>query len=120
MPTVASVQAAITREGQLLTLKRIRAGNTPITVVVRGLVRGYAPHELVGNINQGDRRVIIGNAEISAAIWPGPPAKGDKLLLGEEGYSISGYAPEQCTVQAVNTILLRGAIAKHILTVRGS
>lgn len=109
MPTIQSIQAAITREGQSVTLRRIATGTAPVAVTCQAMVRGYRPAELVGGIVQGDRRVVISNAEIAAATWPGPPRKGDQVVI--EG--------KVTTAQGVETVQLRGEDAKHILAVRG-
>lgn len=109
MSLTAAVQRAIARTGQPLTLRRIATGVAPVAVAVTGVVRGYAPHELVGGIVQGDRRVVISNAEIAAASWPGPPRKGDQVVDGTQ----------VLTIQAVNTVTRGSAIAKHEITARG-
>lgn len=109
MSLAAATQRAITREGQALTLRRIATGVAPVAVVVTGVVRDYKPAELGGNLIQGDRHVVIGNTEIAAADWPGPPRKGDQILDGSQ----------VLTIQAVSTLTHRGAIARHDITARG-
>lgn len=54
-------------------------------VNVRGRITGYAPHELVGAVQQGDRKVIVLVEDLIAAQFPLPVTANDKLiLLGKE------------------------------------
>jgi hypothetical protein len=109
VPTVQAVRDAIWREGETITLQRVVTGQAPASVTCLAMVREYRPNELVGDLQQGDRLVLISDAEIAAAGWPGPPQRGDQVLTGDGAY----------TVQANNVTRLRGAVAKHMLTVRG-
>jgi hypothetical protein len=79
-------------------------------VAVKARVAGFEPKDLVGDIQQGDRSVVIGNAEIAAAAWPGPPKRGDRVLI--DGLPF--------TVVSVDTLKLGEEIARHNLVVRGS
>lgn len=74
--SVPDIQAVIDLTGETVTLRREPATD----VTVKATVRGYAEADLVGSIIQGDVKVIIGNAEIAATAWPGPPAQGDKII----------------------------------------
>lgn len=109
MSVIASVRRLVLRDGQPLTLHRIATGQAPVSVALTGVVRGYQPHELAGNLIQGDRRVIITNHEIAAAEWPGPPRKGDQV-------EIDGAT---ATVQSCSSVVLPGGIARYDLVVRG-
>lgn len=68
--------------GRPVTLRRLRTSQTPVDVTVQAFIRDFRPNELVGNIIQGDRRVIISNDEIAAAAWPSPIRKGDQVIDG--------------------------------------
>jgi hypothetical protein len=98
------------RRGRNLVLRR-RVGTTTTfrEVSPRGYWRGYKPQELVGGITQGDQEVVIGNAEIAAESWPGPPKRGDIVVL--DGL--------QATVQAATPMYDSAAVIAHILWVRG-
>lgn len=109
MSLIATTRRQVLRQGAAITLRRVQTGVAPIEVQPIAVVRGYVPHEMLGGIVQGDRQVTITNDEIAAAGWPAPPRKGDQVV-------IDGKA---ATVQGVNTTTLRGAIAKHVLHVRG-
>ncbi|WP_207479567.1 hypothetical protein [Arenibaculum pallidiluteum] len=110
MSAAAKVAAALAKYGRPMTLRR-RVGTTSAfsDVTVKGVADGYKPAELVGGIVQGDRQVTISNAEIAAAAWPGPPKKGDFVM-------IDGV---QTAVQGVETKHLATDILAHVLWVRG-
>jgi hypothetical protein len=93
-----------------MTLRR-RTGTTSsfVDVVVYGEDRGYKPDQLLGGIIQGDRKVTISNAEISAAAWPGPPKKGDFL-------TVDGV---QTALQGAVTEYEGTTVLAHILWIRG-
>ena len=48
---------------------------------VRAKVAGYAPEQLVGAIQQGDRTVIVLAADVSAAQFPVPITSSDKVIV---------------------------------------
>lgn len=106
--TPADVQRLIERYGESVTLRRGTV--EPYTdVAVKARVAGFEPKDLVGDIKQGDRQVVIGNGEIAAASWPGPPLRGDRLLIGGLPF----------TITAVDTRKIGDEIAGHWLVVRG-
>ena len=91
--------------GRGVTLRR-----EPSTdVSVKAFVRGYAPNELVGDITQGDRELKISNSEIAAAAWPGPPVKGDRVIIDAR----------TTTILAVEPLHIGEDIALYVLRVRG-
>lgn len=53
----ASYRRQIAMHGETLTLQR--NGTPPITQAVRARVTGYQPDELIGQIQQGDVRIIV-------------------------------------------------------------
>lgn len=105
MPSTRSIAAKIRKEGQPLILKRVNISDLDVV----GVVQGYEAHELEDDIFQGDRRVIISNEEIDDAGWPGPPRRGDQIMIDDK----------TAAVQSVETQRLRGQIAKHTIQVRG-
>lgn len=44
-------------------------------------VTGYSPDQLAGDIQQGDRRVIVMAEDLVAAQFPGPVRRGDAVVL---------------------------------------
>lgn len=91
--------------GETVTLQR--TGQSDLSCVAA--VAGYLPNELVGGILQGDRRVRISNVEITNASWPGPPRKGDKVVI----------ASRTTTIQGVDTSFVAGVAVMHIIQARG-
>jgi hypothetical protein len=108
--TTLRILEMLDRRGRALSLRR-RVGTTSAFTdcAPRGYSRGFRTEELVGGIAQGDREVVIANAEIDAASWPGPPRKGD--LVVADGATL--------TVQGVLTMYDGPDRAAHILWVRG-
>lgn len=106
--TPAAVQRLIEARGETVTLRR-NAIAPFVDVALRARVNGFAPKELVADVMQGDRGVVIGNAEILAAAWPGPPKRGDRLLI--DGLPF--------TIAAVDTRKIGDEVAGHWLVVRG-
>lgn len=108
--TTLRILDMLQRHGRSASLRR-RVGTTSsfTTVSLKAFDRGFKAQELVGGIVQGDREVVIGNAEIDQADFPGPPRKGDVVVI--DGIS--------ATVQGVLTMYDGVTRAAHILWVRG-
>ena len=107
----AKIAVALQRYGRPMRLRR-RVGTTSSfqDVDVRGVSAGYKPDEVVGLVQQGDRRVTISNAEIAAqSSYIGPPRKGDFLTIDGVQTSVQGAEPKY----------LGSIILAHILWVRG-
>ncbi len=87
MSVAGSIAGALQRFGRPMVLRRLATGpgglQIPLDVTVFGRTKNFAPHELVGGISQGDSEITITNAEIAAAQWPGPPKRGDKIVVDE-------------------------------------
>jgi hypothetical protein len=56
----------------------------------RGTITGYAPAQLVGNIVQGDRRVIVYSDDLTNAGFDEPITKDDKVVRGGKEIAIIG------------------------------
>lgn len=94
------------------TLRRPSQGGAPVTyesVTVACKALRTSEDELVGGTTQARRQFRLGNAEIEAAGWPGPPRQGDELVLRGKTYA----------VLACDTRAVRGEIWAHIVTVKG-
>jgi len=107
--SVAQWQAAYRREmknGELVTLKR---GATEATV--RAKISGYAPSELVGDIMQGDRHIIMLAEDVTAEEWPDHPKRKDSIILS------SG---QKLTIEIVDEATARqGETFAYHITARG-
>lgn len=104
----ADVARMIDRYGETVTLRR--PGTPNVDVAVKARVEQLRPDELVGEIAQFDRRVVISNAEIAAAAWPGPPKRGDRVIFADGA---------QATVQLPGTKKIGEEIAGHWMIVKG-
>lgn len=127
--TAAAIARVVAREGEPVLLRR----QVPVTTVptpfgtlawgvfpwdgndgfdnaaARAVVQDYSPAELVGGVRQGDRRVILSDAEIARLGWPGPPRHGDWIEIRDRTW----------VVQGCDTREFRGQSALHIMQVRG-
>lgn len=64
---------AMESHGETVLLRRVNPSPAaPTEVSVRARITGYAPHELVGGINQGDRKIIILAEDVEASGFPLP------------------------------------------------
>lgn len=110
MSAGSKVAQALQKYGRSMTLRR-RVGTTSTytDVGVRGVAKGYRPAELLGGLQQGDRYVTISNKEIAASGWPGPPRKGDFVVI--DGLSTA--------VQGVESKNLSAEVLAHVMWVRG-
>lgn len=104
----AAFDQLMEREGEQLQL--VRPGSPAVTLDLKGKIYGGSSQTLVGAQAQRSRRAKIGNAEIEAAAWPGPPRRGDKLTdAGGQVY----------TVQTCDTRRSAGVVFAHFLEVLG-
>lgn len=92
---IAGLDDALAEAGQIITLRRVVGlppSPTSYDIVLPAHVRGYAPQELAGGIQQGDSKVILSPSAILAATWPGAgsatdgtdprmPKVGDKVII---------------------------------------
>jgi hypothetical protein len=90
----AEIATALRENGRFMKLRR-RIGTTSAytDVDVYGADRNYEAAEIAGLLQQGDRRVTIGTAEIVAAGWPAPPRKNDFLVIDGVSTAIQGVEP---------------------------
>jgi hypothetical protein len=111
MSAGAKVAAALAKYGRPMTLSCLAStGRTAASVTVNGVAQGFKPEEFVGDVIRGDQRVQISDAEIAAASWPGPPRKGDKIVIDGRAWILRADA---------ETKFLGTAALAHVLHVRG-
>jgi hypothetical protein len=98
MSVADSISAALLRFGRPMTLRRttLHDDNTTTNqdVTVYGHTTGYSPSPLVQEVTQGMTGVTISNKQITAAGWPGPPAKGDVMLFDNRRTVIQSVEPK--------------------------
>lgn len=119
----ADLDAALADAGEVIELQRLTGSQLiTTTVTCRAFVRGYEPEEVVGGINQNDKRVIMSPTEIIADGWPGPnssatpterdrrvPIKGDRAVIKGRNYN----------VEAAGGIYVRDDLVRIEMQVRG-
>lgn len=111
----AMYRREVSENGETVTLRRINPSPTPSTdKSVLARVVGYAPNELVGGIQQGDRKVIVLAEDVENTGFPVPIKTGgsDKIVLA------SGRV---LNIQAVddNTRRVGGILIAYEITARG-
>lgn len=94
--------------GEPATLRR-PGEVTNVDISVSAIVRGVRPEELVGGIQQGDKRIILDNSEISGGLWPAPIVRGDKIIFRGKTY----------TIQSVDTLYAGDSPLRHNIIARG-
>lgn len=107
-PERLALDRALAADGNDVTLQRLVNGSL-VKVAVRAALAGYEPHQLVGNVKQGDRKVVISNTEIANANWPGPPRSGDQIVIDGRAWAVQGCDP----------ISLGGEYVRHNIQIRG-
>lgn len=111
MSLARATQRQLALRGRPFTLRRLPTvtGGQAIDVTVQGYRTGFAAQPLAGGLPQGMSVVIISNAEIAAASWPGPPRKGDRLI----------DAQRTAVIDSVETISLGATVDRHVLSIAG-
>jgi hypothetical protein len=99
----------LTRYGEIVLLRRPTGNGQFTNVSCAARIDQFQPHELTGGVVQGDRKVILSNREIEAAAWPGPPRRGDQIVIGGR----------TTTVQGVDTASIGDRVVRHDIQVRG-
>lgn len=107
-PRIDRIYSACNRIGETVVFRRL-TGVIPLDVTVRAVVRGYGPDELVGGVQQGDRRVTLSQREMEQAQWCWPVKVQDRVII--EG--------KPTVVQSVDKRKIGDDVAMYVLQVRG-
>jgi hypothetical protein len=94
---------AIERRGEAVYVRRYSGtggSRTHVDTQSKGRVAGYAPHEIAGSIQEGDRKVIVLAASL-ASILPVTPA--DRLVV--RGRELSIIAVDDNTRRVAGTLV---------------
>ena len=105
--TPKGVTDFIERRGQTVTVRR--PGSPSVEASVKAFVKDFSPAELQGNLQQGDRRVIVAHLSLVRESWPVPPRYGDQVDAGGLTY----------VVQSSNPLNIGELVARYDLVVRG-
>ena len=102
--------AAMRRQrGSSVTLRRTVLGGSPVDVTVIATVKEFQPNQLAGNVVQGDRWAKLSNDDIVAAAWPGPPRRGDQIIMDGRTFTALGC----------DTVKMGDAVLSHTMHIRG-
>ena len=104
-----AVADTIEAVGMPATLRRIVSAGTFLDAAVCAVRRGAGAAEGPGGVTQHDTDIRISNREIAAAAWPGPPRRGDRIVVAGQTF----------TVEAVDILDVSGVAAEFVLKVRG-
>lgn len=102
----ASYRRMLALVGEPVAIRRYTGAgpNRPrFDVVALARVTDYAPDELVGSIQQGDRKVILLVEDLVTAQFPLPLAKGDKVVI--RGRETNIEAPDDNSRRVGNTLV---------------
>ena len=80
----------LARYGETVVLRRPTGQGLFTDVSCGARVDQFQPHEIAGGVMQGDRNVVLSNREIEAANWPGPPRRGDQIVIGGHTTTVQG------------------------------
>lgn len=101
--------AMLARYGETVVLRRPTGQAQFIDVSCAARVDQFQLNEIAGGIVQSDRKVVLSNREIEADAWPGPPRRGDQIIIGGR----------TTTVQGVEAVAVRGQVVRYNVQVRG-
>lgn len=107
-PRISTIYDAVNRVGETVVVRRL-TNQIPFDVTLKAVVRGYGPDELVGGIQQGDKRVILSQVDMEKTQWCWPVKVQDRVII--EGRST--------VVQAVDKRKIGEDAAMYVLQVRG-
>jgi hypothetical protein len=105
------IQTFIEQVGETVTIQRLFGPQQiPFSVDVKAFCVGFQPQELVDPIIQGAQKITIGHKEIAERQWPGPPRKGDRIIIrGRES-----------VIEACDVVNIGTTICRYNLHVRGA
>lgn len=107
--TPQQTQGMLLKYGETVVLRRPTGNGNWIECPVRARVDLFQPHEVVGGILQGDRKVIISPVELDASGWLGGLRRGDQVMIGGT----------TTTVQGVDVVTAGDVVQRMNMQVRG-
>ncbi len=77
----AGFETEVEQRGEEITVRRVVANAPAIEVTARAIVTGYSPDELVGGVNQADRKVFLSAQDLEDKDFPEPLKRNDKVVI---------------------------------------
>lgn len=106
----AAIAAMRRQRGTEATLRRPVRGGSPIDVTVYATLRFQPTTDTTPAVSQANQVVKISDDLITVAGWPGPPRKGDQIIMRSQTF----------TVLSVDTVTMGDTVLSHRLDVRGA
>lgn len=118
---VNALANTLERGGRYVKLRRQTGRGLYIEVRCAARVTKWQPEmrlqiEAAGGIAQGDRICVLSNREIIAAQWPGPPRRGDVVIIEGDGPDVGNTT----YVTGCDTSDVDGITTRHDLALRGT
>lgn len=89
-----------------MTLRRVTGtGDVHFDVTLYGYSSRYAPQEIVGEVAQGDVKIIVSNREILEHSWPGPPRRSDVMIMDGKPYRVLGVEVQSIGAETVMHVM---------------
>lgn len=110
----ATYRRMLDQVGEPITLRRYTgtgASRPYFDAPVQARVTEFEAHELVGGIQQGDRKLIVLAQDLFDAQWPAPPKKDDKAVVRGKVLNIEAVDDSTrrvATVLVAYEIVVRG------------
>ena len=107
------VEVLLNTAGRTITYKRFASSTAPSTLkrsisytnfIIKAFVADYSPRDIVGQIQEGDRKVYISAKAITFT-----PETRDRVAVGDKTYD----------VVAINNLAAKGEETIYILRIRG-
>jgi hypothetical protein len=116
---VDALADALEQAGDYIRLRRMTGRGLYIEVRCAARITSWTPelYRLIaasGGIAQGDQVCIMSNREIARRRWPGPPRRGDVVIIEESPRN------RTAVVQACDPSDLDGVTCRHDMVIRGT
>lgn len=103
---LANYQRSLARVGETIYVRRFSGSGpsrTHADTAATARVTGYDPHELIGSIVQGDRKVIMLAKDLTDAGFSLPVVKSDQLIV--RGKPLAIQAVDDSTRRVAGTLI---------------
>jgi hypothetical protein len=117
---VDALANVLEQAGEYIRLRRMTGRGLYIEVRCAARITSWTPelYRLIagaGGIAQGDQVCIMSNREIARRRWPGPPRRGDLVIIEDQPHRF-----RTATVQACDPSSLDGVICRYDMVIRGT
>lgn len=96
--TRAAFAQVFDMSGETVTVRRVQRSGPNIDVVARAVIMGFTPEELVGGINQAERKIYVSAEDLEKAGFPEPIVTNDRIIM-RGGKSLNVIAVDASTLR---------------------